>query len=318
MKIDQTCRYKRWLKKCPYLKIKEAEEIIEREIQMLSYIQTETMKYEKALKKTDIKALYNLEKVYHDGFSWSGTIKPILPLEVPLAIEKLQSRQKVDVENVHCPYVGQSCQLVMDFKISRIRFFRKKITQAITYHNELIGLLQVALSYHSKYTDQKESMFISFDSGTRLSLVYFNMEQFKPSENGHYSICLFYRDNETLEITQKWIEYEYQVASPVLKGTSLSDSNQTLRLIKIDLPSGEIESFEKHLMMSINNLIKILNHQLGRRYGKIQGSYIQLEAYSSVRQTHIIAVLKPLGYKLLGQINSQGIFEEKRLLLYLL
>lgn len=317
MKLDKVCRYKKWLKKCPYFKIKEAEEMIERERQILSYMQTETIKCEKALKKADIKALYRLEKTYHDGFSWADTITASMPLEVPLAIEKLQFKQEGDTENHPCPYKEQPCQQVMDLKISHVRFLRRKITQATAYYNELIGLLQVVLSYHSKDADQKEKMFISFHPSNRLALVYFNLEHFRVAEDGHYAVCLFYQDEETLEMMQDWIEYDYEVASEALEGTSLAGINQAPRLIKVYLPNRKIKGFEAPIMMAVNDLIKTLNHQFGRRYEKIQGSYIQLEDYSLAQQTHIIALLEPLGYKILGQINSQGIFEEKRLLLYL-
>lgn len=317
MKLHKACRYKKWLKKCPYLKIKEADEMIEREKQILSYMQIETMKCEKALKETDIKAIDRLEKTYYDGFLWPDTITASMPLEVPLVIEKLRFKQEGDTENPPCPYVEQSCQQVMDIKISHVRYLRKKITQATAYYNELIGLLQGVLSYHLKYTDQKENMFISFHSSDRLALVYFNIEYFRPTENGHYAICLFYRDEETLEMMQDWIEYEYQVTSQALEGTSLIGFNQALRLIKVYLPNRKIKGFEEHIMMAINHLIKTLNHQFGRRYEKIQGSYIQLGDYSLAQQTYIVDLLKPLGYKTLGQINSQGIFEEQRILLYL-
>lgn len=305
------------LKNCPYLKIKETEETIKREKQVLSYMKSEAMKYEKALQKSDVETLYRLERNYHDGFLWPCTKSADMSLEIPLAIEKLGDQQEIPKKCQDCSYVEQNCQELLSLRKSRAAFLRKQITQATSYHNEVMELLNAAFNHYIKYTSQKENLFMMFHMGIRLSLVYFNIEYFKPSENGHYAVCLLYQDEKTLEIKQEWIEFEYQVASLVLEGTYLVDVNQKLKLIKVNLPNERIEGFEESIMGAMSILIKTLNKRFGRNYGQIQGVYMEIASYAPGYQMHLIKLLKSLGYKVLGQINNQGVFEEKRLLLYL-
>ena len=305
------------LKNCPYLKIKEIEEMIERERQILSYMRLETAKYEKALKEADIKMLYKLEKSYYDGFGWSNRISANLGLEMPLIIEKLRDQQEIPKKCQACPYGAKNCQDLLIFKKSRVSFFRKKIRQATSYYNGMTQLLNIMLNEHIKYAHQKEDWFIMFDADPRLSLIYFNIESFKPSEKGHYAVRLLYQDEKALEIRQEQIEYEYEVTSQILKGTYLMDGNQNLKLIKVYLPNETIKGVEKEVMHAINVLLKRLNKRFGRRYGQIQGAYIELDNYSISYKMQLINLLEPLGYKVLGRISSRGRFEEKRLLLYL-
>lgn len=305
------------LKNCPYLKIKETEETIKREKQVLSYMKSEAMKYEKALQKSDVETLYRLERSYHDGFLWSCTKSADMSLEIPLAIEKLGDQQEIPKKCQDCSYVEQNCQELLSLRKSRAAFLRKQITRATSYHNEVMELLNAAFNHYIKYIRQKENLFMMFHMGIRLSLVYFNIEYFKPSESGHYAVCLLYQDEKTLEIKQEWIEFEYQVASLVLEGTYLVDVNQKLKLIKVNLPNERIEGFEESIMGAMSILIKTLNKRFGRNYGQIQGVYMEIARYAPGYQMHFIKLLKPLGYKVLGQINNQGVFEEKRLLLYL-
>ena len=173
------------------------------------------------------------------------------------------------------------------------------------------------LNEHIKYAHQKEDWFIMFDADPRLSLIYFNIESFKPSEKGHYAVRLLYQDEKALEIRQEQIEYEYEVTSQILKGTYLMDGDQNLKLIKVYLPNETIKGVEKEVMHAINVLLKRLNKRFGRRYGQIQGAYIELDNYSISYKMQLINLLEPLGYKVLGRISSRGRFEEKRLLLYL-
>lgn len=305
------------LKNCPYLKIKEAEEMIEREKQILSYMKSEIMKYENALKKVDIETLYKLDKNHHDGFSW-----PIIPdndrsLQSPLVIERLRYHQEVQKKCQDCPYLKQSCQEVLSLRKSRVIFLRKKITEVTYAYNELIDLIQAVFNHPIKYVTQKENLLVIFHKGMKLSLVCFNIEQFKPSERGDYTYCLLYRDEKTLEIREEWIAYEYQVASQVLEGTYLSNLNQTVKMIKVYLPYEKIEGFEESIIKAIHTLIKTLNKKFGRRYGQIQGAYVELTNDLIGHQRYLISLMESLGYKVVGRANKQGIFEEKQLLLYL-
>lgn len=307
----------KWLKNCPYLKIKETEETIEREKQVLSYIKSETMKYEKALEKADVETLYRLERNYYDGFLWPCTQSADMSLEIPLAIENLGYQQEIPKRCQDCSYAEQNCQELLSLRKSHAAFLRKKITQATSHHNEVMELLNATFNHYIKYASQKENLFMMFHMGIRLSLVYFNIEYFKPSENGRYVVYLLYQDEKTLEIKQEWLEFEYQVASSVLEGTYLIDVNQELKLIKVYLPKGRVEGFEEPIMGAMSALIKTLNKRFGRNYGQIQGGYIEIAGYAHGYQMHLIKLLEPLGYKVLGQMNNQGIFEEKCLLLYL-
>lgn len=307
----------KWLKNCPYLKIKETEETIEREKQVLFYMKSEAMKYEKALQKSDIETLYRLEKNYHDGFLWPCTKSADMSLEIPLAIEKLGDQQEMPKRCQDCSYAEQNCQELLSLRKSRAAFLRKQITQATSYHNEVMELLNATFNHYIKYPSQKENLFMMFHMGIRLSLVYFNIEYFKPSENGHYAVCLLYQDEKTLEIKQEWIAFEYQVASLLLEGTYLIDVNQKIKLIRVYLPSERIEGFEEPIMGAMSILLKVLNKRFGRNYGQIKGVYMEIAGYAPGYQMQLIKLLEPLGYKVLGQVNNQGVFEEKRLLLYL-
>lgn len=304
-------------KDCPYLKIKEAEEMIEREKQILSYMKSETMKYEDALKKVDIDILYKLEKNHHDGFSWPITSVNDISLESPLAMEKLRYHEEVQKKCQNCPYSKQSCQEVLSLRKSRVSFLRKKITEVTHVYNEVIDLIWAVLNHSIKYVTQKENLLVIFHRGTRLSVVCFNVEQFKPSERGDYTYCLLYRDEKTLEIREEWIPYEYQVESQVLEGTYLSNLNQTLKMIKIYLPNEKIKGFEESIISAIHALIKMLNKKFGRSYGQIQGAYVEIANDLISHQRHLISLMESLGYKALGRTNKQGVFEDKQLLLYL-
>ena len=304
-------------KNCPYLKIEEAEEMIEREKQVLFYMKSETMKCKKALQKADIEILYKLEKTYYDGFLWSDTVSDNRRLEIPLAIEKLRTKQEIPKKCSACPYVERNCQELLDLRKSCAGFLRKKIMQATSYYNEMMGLLQAILNSHIKYASSRENFLITFYEDMRLSLVLFNIEHFKPAESGHYVAYLCYQDEKTLEIREECIEYEYQVTSKVLVGTYLRDTNQAFKFIKVYLPKERIKGFEESIMAAINVLIKKLNIRFGRSYGQIQGVYIELASYSSDYQIKLIRLLASLNYKVLGKMNSQGIFEERNLLVYL-
>lgn len=304
-------------KTCPYLKIKEAEEMIEREKQILSYMKSETMKYEDALKKSDIETLYRLEKNHYDGFSWPITPVNDISLESPLVIEKLRYHEEFQKKCQDCPYLKESCQELLNFRKSRVLFLRKKITEATHTYNEVIDLIQAVLSYPIKSITKKENLFVTFHKGTKLSLVCFNIEDFKPSEGGDYTYCLLYRDEKTLEIREEWISYEYQVASQVLEGTYLGNLNQTLKMIKVCLPSEKIKGFEESIISAIHALIKMLNKKFGRSYGQIQGAYMEIANDLISHQRQLISLMELWGYKVMGRTNKQGVFEDKQLLLYL-
>ena len=304
------------IKKCPYLKIKEAEEMLEREKQVLIYVKAETVKLEKALQNADIEMLYKLEKNFYDGFLWAETTSNAIPLEVPLAIEKLRSKQETPKKCKVCPYVEQNCPKLLALKKSRVDFLRKKITEAITYHNEITGLIQGALN-QIQYACPSENLLLTFHKDVKLSLVFFNIEHLQATKGRNDVMCLLYQDKNTLEIKQEWIEYNYEVASGALDGTYLRGINPVLKLIKVNFPNESIKGYEVSIIHAIHLLIKTLNRRFVRNYGLIQGVYIDIAHYLPDDQMRLIELLEPLHYKGLGRMDDKGIFKEDSLLLYL-
>lgn len=308
MGLEIGCKLKKRSEKCPYQAIKQVEDHIERTKKILYYIEEKTKTLEKALKKADIKKLYELNHEYHDGFSWQTETL----LEVPLVIEEIKKLKEASMD---CPYTVQTCEDVLYLKTSRARFLRKKITQAISYYNELIMILNEALRYYQHF--EEEESFFSYQISSRPCLMCLNMKGYKPNELTECKLELFYFDEKSLEVIHRQVKCSYNPYCTILKGTCLGKGNETYRLIEIHLPYEISKMLQRQVLEGIQSWIKYINHLYGRRYGKIQGSYLQLYHYPKGEQMKLVTDLKHMGYKAIGRMNETGNFEEKSILIQL-
>lgn len=307
------CRVKQKISKCPYEEIKHYETIIEREKSRLYFMEEKIKKLEKMLKTGEPKIIYEWCLNYYDGFLW----KEAPNLEEPLVIKQLKHVETGKHIKEHCPYVVDTCESILELKISRVRYLRKKMIQMTSYYNELINLLKMMRSYHERYAFEKKDLFVYFEASNKPCLVYFNLRIFQPIEEGYYLLSLFYRDEKAQEGIQHFIKCQYTVRDPLLQGTNLSDSYQEINLFRFTVSEQMNAMIEKQMIRGIHKLIKVLNHRYGKRYQKIQGCYIVLSDYALEKQMQLITDLTPLGYSALGYMTSQGHFEPNKILLHL-
>lgn len=309
MGLEIGCRLKKRSEKCPYQAIKEVEDHIERTKKILYYIEEKTKTLEKALKKADIKKLYELNKEYHDGFSWQTDSL----LEVPLAIKQIKDAKAEDKGD--CPYTVQTCEDVLYLKTSRVHFLRKKITQAISFYNELIMILNEVLKCHRYH--QEEESFFSYQASSRPCLIYSCMKEYKPNEAQEYGLELFYFDERNMEVIHHRIKCHYNPHCSILKETCLGTGNETYKLVEVYLPHEISKMLQMQVLQGTQSWIKYINHLYGRRFGKIQGSYVMLCHYPQGEQMKLITNLKHMGYRAIGRMNESGSFEEKSILIHL-
>lgn len=305
------------LKDCPYFKIKQLDAHIEREKQMLTYVQAEVMQYEEALTQSDIKQLMALEKICYDSFSWPNSVVENRDLEGLVATEKQDSSRKKKIKCEQCSYDRKTCQDVLAFKKSRIVFLRQKIREANGYHNQLVDLAHVACCKLGSLKNPEQNGFIVFYKQALPSLVYFNKADFKPLQEGRYTYDLIYYDEKKLQLQKKELSYVYEVCSKALEGTYLGDGNQAMKFIKVEFPEDKTEAVEEAILNGLYILTKKLNQQFKRRYGPIQGLYIEMPQVLKEAQRTFKKRIEKLGYQTLGKVNEQGVFEKERLLVYL-
>ena len=304
---------KQRLGQCPYQEIKEAEEGIERSKRTLHYMEGKTRSLEKSLRKAEIQTLYEIEGRYQDGFCWDDAQL----LEVPTTIMQLQSIK----EGVHvirnCPFIAESCEDVLALKLSRGQFLRRKITQMTSYYNELMAMIKSMLLEHERSSGDPNSLFVSFQKSSRPCLIYFDLKGFTADVGGDYRVSVFYFNEQTHRIVQEYITCYYERQSDLLKHTHLL-MNETARLIQVKLPKTHNQLLQRQIIHGIEELVRLLNHKYGKRYGKIQGIYLWLPEYTLSQQMSWISELRPLGYQVLGQMIAQGKFTEQQILIHLL
>ena len=294
--------------------MKQVEADIDQEKQRLAYVEEEALKYEKALMQSEIKQLMQLEKRCHDSFSWPYFETDV---ETPIGIEIQDRADKGKIKCEACAYDNKSCQDLLIFKQKRILFLQQKIREVSGYHNQLVDLSNRVCYQLGFLEHPEENRLIIFNKQPFLSVVCFNTTVFKPSIEGAYTYDLIYYDEKKLQVQQKQYGYYYEINSRALEGTCLEKSNQVIKLIKVDFSLDKEEALEEVLLNAMCVWIKQLNHQYKRRYGSIHGIYIELPKVFRVRERIVKKSLEKLGYRTLGKMNEQGIFEENTLLVYL-
>lgn len=304
-------------KDCPYFKIQEIQAHIETKKQLLTYVKEETMQYEKALIQSDIKQLRLLEKICYDGFSWPIFEVKSRSLEGSFGIEQPQALKQQKIKCGCCLYNQRTCLELLAFKKSRLLFLRQKIRESNGYHNQLVNLAHAVCNKLDFLGDDQASELIVFYKHPLPSLVCFNGACFKPSKSGRYTYEVIYYDEKTLQLEQKELTYVYEVSSSALQGTYLAHGTQEMKLIKIEFPEEKIERLEEAILNGLYILTKKLNQKFKRRYGPIQGLYIELPQSVMASQRGFRRRIEKLGYQTVGKVNEQGVFEKERLLVYL-
>lgn len=304
-------------KDCPYHKIQDIEAHIKIKKQMLAYIQEETMQYEKALIQSDIKQLKTLEKICYDGFSGPSLEVENRRLEDLLDIKESKTSTIQKTKCRVCLYNPKKCQDLLAFKESRLLFFRQRIREVNAYHNQLVDLAHVICNKTSLLENRPSTEQIIFYKYPIPSIVCFNWADFKPSRSERYTYEIIYYDEKISKIKEEKLSYVYEASSNALQGTYLGNGAQEIKLIKIEFPEEKIQLLEEATLNGLHVHIKKLNQLFKRRYGPIQGLYIELPRRVIASESGFKKRIKKLGYQIVGKVNEQGIFEKDRLLVYL-
>ena len=284
---------------CLRKEIKVLDEKIIAQKQYYQWITQRIKQLSTYLDKKQYEQLLAQELKLYDGFNWDQP-------NIDLQSKQVESR---------CPYQSYGCEAIYALKKDVLDYHCSRLCHLLDDYNQMIILLLGVKPLYRLHMSLKGQMLLKLYHDPFWSIGYYFTEGFKPYEKAEEIVYLFYLTPSKQVLIQK-VPLLYRREEEVIKGTCLSSREKKALWIQVMseksmLDKGLIEPIFK----SIHIVMRYLNQKYRKVYGKIQGIYIDIGTLEDMQRKKLIQYLKPLGYKVVGQMRENQ-FQEEQLLIY--
>ena len=284
---------------CLLGKIKALDEKIIEQKQHYQFIVQEMKQIYTYLEEKQCNRLMAQNLKLYDGFNWEHT-------NTNLKDKHLAQK---------CPYQLYGCEAIYTLKKDVLDYHCSRLLNLLADYNQMMTLLLAAQRFYNPYKSLKKQMVLNLCNQPFWSLGYYLVDDFNPYQKNEEMLYLFYF-SQSRQILMEKVRLFYRTEEEVIKGTYLSLKEKKALWIQVIIEKSMMdEQLVVPILKSLHVIISYLNQKYKKAYGRIVGSYMEIGELEVMQRKKLIQLLKPLGYKAVGQIKENQ-FKEEQLLIY--